>query len=111
MKSVASFLFFIIYSTSIFFLPNNKFILLFIIFNLFIIIFKNIDIKVIFTKSIHVLPFVIFTFVINCFLDSFFNALWVGIKLLIVCNITIIYSETTNITRYCRNNKKNMLSP
>lgn len=110
MKNVIRFLLFITYSTSIFFLPNNNFILLFIVLNLLLIFLKNIQIKKVFSKSIHILPFIIFTFIINCFLDSFSNALWIAAKLFIVCNVTIIYSETTNITRYSRNNTKIMLS-
>ena len=57
-----------------------------------------------------VLPFIIFTFVINCVLDNVINAIWIGVKLLLVCNITIIYSETTSIDRNCNNYKSIMLS-
>ena len=38
-------------------------------------------------------------------LDEFYYAMWIGIKLIIVCNITIIYSNTTTIIRNSRNNK------
>lgn len=110
MKNVIKFLLFIIYSTSIFFLPNNHFILLFVMFNLLIMFLNKIQPKKVLDKSLQVLPFIVFTFIINCILDNFFNALWIGIKLLIVCNITIVYSETTSIARYSRNNKINMLS-
>lgn len=110
MKNVIKFLLFITYSTSIFFLPNNNFIIFFIILNLCIIIVSKIDIKKIFNKSIQVVPFIIFTFIINCLLDNFYNAIWIGIKLFIVCNITVIYSETTSIVRYSRNNKNIMFS-
>ncbi len=110
MKNVIKFLCFIIYSTSIFFLPNNNFILIFIMLNLFIMFFYKINPKKVILKSMQVLPFIIFTFIINFILDNLYNAIWIGIKLLIVCNITIIYSETTSIARYCRDNKNNMLS-
>jgi hypothetical protein len=110
MESVINFLLFIIYSTSIFFLPNNKFILLLLILNLFIILFNKLQFKKIIYKSLQILPFIVFTFIVNYILDSFYSALWIGIKLLIVCNITIVYSETTSIARYSRNNKKNMFS-
>lgn len=97
MKNVIRFLLFIIYSTIIFFLPNNKFIFLFVIFNIFVIFIKKIQLQKVIIKSTQVLPFIVFTFIINIILDNFSNALWVGIKLFIVCNITIIYSETTSI--------------
>ena len=98
MKNVIRFLLFIIYSTIIFFLPHNKFILLFIMFNLFVMFINKIRLQKVIIKNIKVLPFIIFTFIINIILDNFSNALWIGIKLFIVCNITIIYSETTSIS-------------
>lgn len=110
MKNVIRFIGFIIYSTTIFFLPNNRIILLFLILNLCILLVKKLSIKKVFNKSIKILPFIIFTFIINILLDDFYNALWIGIKLFIVCNITIIYSETTNITRFSRNNKNTLFS-
>ena len=110
MKNVIKFLLFITYSSSIFFLPNNKIILFSIPFNLFIMIIAKVYSKKIITKSMIVVPFIVFTFIINCILDNIINAIWIAIKLFIVCNITIIYSETTNITRYSRNNKNIMYS-
>lgn len=110
MKNVIKFFIFIIYNTSIFFLPNNKIILYFIVFNLLIMFINNIQPKKVISKSIQVLPFIAFTFIVNYILDNFSNALWIGIKLFIVCNITIVYSETTSIARSSRNNKNDMFS-
>ena len=110
MKNVIKFLLFITYSSSIFFLPNNAIILFSIPLNLFIMIIAKVYSSKIITKSMIVVPFVVFTFIINCILDNVNNAIWIAIKLFIVCNITIIYSETINITRYSRNNKNIMYS-
>lgn len=101
MKDVIKFLLFIIYVTSIFFLPNCIFILLFFIVNLLIIILAKLNLKKAIMNTIKILPFIIFTFIINIFLDSFIKALWIGIKLIIVCNTTFIYSQTTTVTRTC----------
>ena len=49
-------------------------------------------------RTLNVMPFIIFTFIINCLLDDITNAIWIGIKLLIVCNMTMIYSNTTTVT-------------
>ena len=110
MWNVIKFLLFITYATMIFFLPNNVFIIIFVALNFIAMIIYKIQIKKVFIKSMSIMPFIIFTFLINWWLDSFFNALWIGLKLLIVCNITIVYSETTTISRYCRYNKNNMLT-
>lgn len=105
MKNVIKFLLFITYSTSIFFLPNSMIILFFILLNILMMIIAKVNIKKVISKTLIILPFIIFTFLINWLLDNLNNALWIGIKLFVVCNITIIYSETTSIARSSRNNK------
>ena len=110
MKNVIKFLLFITYCSVIFFLPNNEVILFFILFNLFIMILAKVNFSKMITKSLIILPFIIFTFLINCILDDITNAIWIAIKLFIVCNITITYSETTSIIRSSRNNKNIMYS-
>mgnify|MGYP001853339638 CR=1 FL=1 len=104
MKNVLKFLIFILYATVIFLLPNHPLIFILLPIHLIIIIFAKLKWKMIIKSTCKILPFIFFTFIINCILDELINAFWVGIKLLIVCNITIIYSQTTSITRYCRNN-------
>ncbi len=108
MKNIIKFLIFIIYSTSIFFLPNNRLILIFLTINLLVMFLIRKKFKTIIISTLKIFPFIIFTFFINCLLDNIINAMWIGIKLIIVCNITIIYSNITNITRNSRNNKTNM---
>ena len=103
MKNVIKFLIFIVYSTCIFFLPNNKLILILFIINLFAMSLAKVHIKNIIRSTINVIPFILFTFIINCLIDNFMNALWVEIKLIIVCNITITYSSSTTVTRNSRN--------
>lgn len=110
MWNVIRFWLFIAYATMLFFLPNNVFIMIFVALNFILMIIYKIQIKKVFIKSISIVPFIIFTFLINWMLDSFDNALWIGIKLLIVCNITILYSEMTTISRYCRYSKNNMFT-
>lgn len=105
MKNAVKFLIFILYTTSIFFIPNNKIIFILAIINMVIIFISKVNIGKIYTSTLRIFPFILFTFVINCILDNFYNAIWIGLKLLIVCNITIIYSNTTTIIRNSRNNK------
>lgn len=97
MKELIGFLLFIIYSTSIFFLPNNKIILLFIFFNFIGMFLVRKKIKKVLKGTWRIIPFILFTFLMNCLLDEISNAIWIGIKLMIVCNTTMIYSATTTI--------------
>lgn len=101
MKDLICFLAFLVYSSAVFFFPNNEWICVFIFINLVFMIIMRKFYKRILTRTFNLLPFIIFTFVFNCFLDTFFNAICVGIKLVIVCNITMIYSCTTTVMR-CR---------
>ena len=99
MINLISFILFIAYATAIFFLPNNLIILVCVLMNLILMFLIKVNIKRLLNNLLSILPFILFTFIINCFLDTFINALWIGIKLIIVCHITIIYSNTTTITR------------
>ena len=102
MKEIIKFLIFIIYTTSIFFLPNNSIIFILIFINIICMILAKVKIRKIFVNIISFFPFILFTAVINCFIDSYINALWIGIKLIIVCNITYIYSKTTTIMKVAK---------
>lgn len=104
MKNVIKFLIFITYSTCIFFLPNNNLILVCFAINLFVMLLTKRYFKNTISRTFNILPYIIFTFFINLLIDNFTNALWIGIKLILVCNITITYSNTTSIIRSSRNN-------
>ncbi|MCI8309044.1 MAG: hypothetical protein HFJ45_02295 [Clostridia bacterium] len=99
MKNLIKFFIFIVYSTIIFFLPNNKFILILILLNFLLMIFLKKYIKNIIINTLKLVPFIIFTFIINLFMDNFINSIWIGVKLLIVCNITVIYANTNTILK------------
>lgn len=110
MSSTLKFLFFIIYSTCIFFLPNNKFIILLLLINFIFIILLQEKIKRVIKSTIKIVPFIVFTFLINCLMDSFTNSVYIGLKLLIVCNATVIYSYSTSISEVSKT-IKNLCMP
>lgn len=110
MKDVIKFLMFIVYSTSVFFFPNNEIILVFVFINIVTMFIKAKTMKKIVLRTFKIFPFILFTFVFNWWLDNITNALWIGAKLLIVCNATMIYSSTISTSRICRNNKTFMYS-
>ncbi len=88
-------LLFITYSTIIFFLPNNKFILIFVFLTILLNILNIKNISKVIKNIFIVIPFILFTFLINLLLDSCIYAIWISVKLLIVCNATFIYSSNT----------------
>lgn len=99
---VAKFLVFIFYITIVFFLPNNWYLIVLLVVNLLFAIVvslyvKQVTIWGIWLKTLKIVPFVLFTMIFNWWLDSLTAALWIGLKLLIVCNATMIYSASTTI--------------
>lgn len=103
MKDVVKFLDFLCYTTAIFFLPNTPWIILLLGFHVLLMLVAKISWKRVTNKTLKILPFILFTFVINGLLDEWKTAIWISIKLWLVCQITVIYSETTSIMRCSRN--------
>ncbi len=102
MKNLIKFILFIIYTTLVFLLPNSLYVLLLFLLHFMIILFCKINIMQITLSMLKVFPFILFTFLINLIVDNFYNALWIGIKLIIVCNITFIYSKTISVASFAR---------
>lgn len=105
MKSIVRFLIFIAYSTSVFFVPNNYIIVSLVMINICTMLVARTHIRNIICNTLKILPFIILTFLFNWLLDDINNAVWIGVKLLIVCNMTMVYASTTSIMRSCRNYK------
>ena len=108
MKEVIKFLAFICYATAIFFIPDNYIILLAIAINIVMLLITKVNLKSAVKNITAFLPFILFTVIINCLLDYYKNAIYIGVKLMLVCNITFIYSKTTSIRRICKNYCQNM---
>ena len=98
MKNVVIFLCFIIYATAIFFIPNTlNYLLLVFSINIIIMLIIKVNVKKMIKNTLYVIPFVVVTGIINCFLGNYIYAFYISIKLILVCNITYIYSKTTTV--------------
>lgn len=106
MKKVTQFLLFLIYATVIFIIPNSILILVPLVINIILLIVTKTSLKNAIKNLAKFLPFVLLTFVINCWLDTYINAIWMAIKLLLVCNITYIYSRTTTTSEIAQTVEK-----
>ena len=96
MKNVIAFLIFIIYTTLIFFTPNNYiYIAIPTIINIIAMIAIKVNIKNAIKNIINLLPFILLTGIINAILENYIYAMYISIKLILVCNITYTYSKTT----------------
>lgn len=106
MKKVIEFLIFLIYATIIFIIPNNLLLLCPLAINITLLIITKTNLKKAIKNLLKFMPFILLTFVINCLLDTYINAIWMALKLLLVCNITFIYSQTTTTTQIAKTVKK-----
>lgn len=97
MKNTILFLCFILYATSIFFIDNNVLLLIVTVLNLLAMIICQINPRKAMGNLYKIFPFVLFTVAINCILSDYQYAILVGIKLLLVCNITYTYSKITTV--------------
>ncbi len=98
MKYVILFLFFVFYATLIFFLPNNYIVLFAFLINIASMISTKCTIKSALQNLLHFLPFILLTVIINVLLGYYIDAIWIVVKLLLVCNINFIYSRVTPVT-------------
>ncbi|MCI9246372.1 MAG: hypothetical protein HFJ30_04515 [Clostridia bacterium] len=106
MKNIITFILFLLYATAIFFIPNNIFLLCPFVINMILWLITKSNMKKTITNLFKIAPFVLLTFLINCWLDTYINALWMAVKLLLVCNITFIYSQTTTTAQVAKTVKK-----
>lgn len=99
MKNVIIFLIFIFYATLLFFMPNSIELIGVGIINLTLMIIIKINFKKAMINLMKYMPFILITFVFNLILDNCINATWMAIKLILVCNVTYIYSKTTTVAQ------------
>lgn len=106
MKNIVKFIIFIIYTISIFFLNNLKLLGCMFFLNFIIAIILKIDLKRMRYNLKILLPFVIFTMLINIFFDSLYDGIVIGIRIIICYNITYIFSKTLTVLEVADNIQK-----
>lgn len=97
MKNVLIFLGFILYATAIFFIQNPWLFLVVLFLNLLAMLFLKTKLLEAIENIMKILPFILLTVVINWILENYEYAIFVAIKLLLVCNSTYIYAKTTSV--------------
>lgn len=106
MKNVVLFLVFLIYVTGIFFVENPIILCFIFILNILAMIIYRIKLIDALESIIKILPFIALTVIINWILSSYSYAILIGIKLILVCNITYIYSKTITVRELAQVIKK-----
>lgn len=100
MIDIFKFILFLIYTLSVFFISSYYGLLGIAIINLLLMIILKIDIKKAVKNILQIMPFIIFTAIINIFFQDINGATYVFLRLILVCNMTYIFSKTITTTRY-----------
>ncbi len=94
------FLFFLVYTTLIFLLPNQYWILVLAPINftamLYVCLHLHSSLRKILSGTLKFLPFILLAFLFNFWLDNLEDALWISYKLIIVCQMTMVYASSTS---------------
>ncbi len=95
MKNLIQFIIFLAYATSIFLVQNEIAILIFGVINLILMLVLKLNIRKLINSIKGFLVIVIFTSIVNMLIIDFSFGLSIGIKLLLVCHATCIFSQKT----------------
>ncbi|MDO5556362.1 MAG: energy-coupling factor transporter transmembrane component T [Clostridia bacterium] len=100
MKNTIKFVLFLIYTISIFFIKNYIALIVVALINISLIILLKINIKKIINNLLNLLPFILFTVIINIIFGGLQFAIEIGVKLFLVCNITLIFSKILSYSQF-----------
>lgn len=93
MLTVIIFVAFLIYTSLIFFIKTNIYLFIILLINIILMIILKINIKKTLIFLIKIFPFIIFTSVLNIIFTDIKMGILVSIRLVLVCNITYIFSQ------------------
>lgn len=100
LKNVVKFILFLIYTISIFFIKNYILLTLILFINISLMIISKININKAIKNLIKLMPFILFTVVINIIFVDLEFAILIGVRLILVCNISYIFSKTISYTEF-----------
>ena len=100
MKNLIKFILFLIYTIGIFFIKDYLILGLVTIFNISLMIALKISIKNEINNLLKLLPFILFTVIINILFIDLEFAILIGIRLILVCNLSYIFSKTISYIEF-----------
>lgn len=98
--NIIKFIFFLLYIISIFFIKNNIALIGALIINIILILIYKINLKKLLNSLSKISIFVLITALINVFVVDINYAILIGIKLILVCSITYIFSTTLSYMEF-----------
>lgn len=102
MRNLIKFILFLIYSVGLFFIEDYMILALILIFNISIMIISKINLKNALNNTIKLLPFILFTVAINTIFADLKFSILIGIRLILIRNLTYIFSKTISYIEFAR---------
>lgn len=84
---------FLIYASAIFFIKNAYILALVLLINFVLMLILKISLKKAIIFIIKLLPFILFTVVLNILLGDIALGILIGARLILVCNVTYVFSN------------------
>lgn len=95
MKTVFKFIAFLVYTICLFWIQDIKILIAIFGIQIVLMLLCKISIKEGVKSIWNLMPFILFTVIINIWAMELMKAIEIGIKLIIICNITYIFGKTT----------------
>ena len=102
MKNLIKFILFLMYTIGVFFVEDYMAFGLIALFNIFLMVIAKINLKNAFNNTIKILPFILFTIVINLIFADLKFSILIGIRLILIRNLTYIFSKTISYMEFAR---------
>ena len=100
MKNLIKFILFIIYTVFIFLINSYKLLGIVAFINISIIIILKLNIKDMLKNLSNIFIFISFTIIVNVLVESIDYAILIAVKLILICNITYIFSKTISYMEF-----------
>lgn len=95
MKTFIKFIAFLMYTICLFWVQDIRILVGITIFQIILMLVCHLSISEALKSIVNLLPFILFTVIINVLAMDLTDAILIGIRLILVCNITYIYGKTT----------------
>lgn len=96
MKNVIKIILFLTYTMSIFLIKQYQFPIIVLGINILLTLFLKISVREAISNIFSIIFFIILTMIINIIAVDIKTGIMIGIKLILVCNITFIFSKRIN---------------
>ena len=100
MRNLIKFILFLMYTIGVFFVEDYISFGLIAIFNIILMLILKINLKNAMNNLIKLLPFILFTVAINMIFADLEFSILIGVRLILVCNLSYIFSKTISYIEF-----------